>query len=296
VYVSLGTNTAQQRIHKSVDGGRRFRLLGHPGSGLPPGEVYSLAIDPAGSLEARTIYAAVTGYGVFRSDDGGLHWQEKTTGLPADSRNAVQVALDPAAPATVWLCASAHYHRDTRLRRAGYIARSDDRGEHWRVLKAGIEPQCLLLDPHDSKRVYVGNRNFSGVDYPQAFYRTVDGGETWESFEQTSFLADRARATVIRRAGLRLGPRRRPLTPGHLSQPAGRRVTTSATGEASSSRSTAARAGVPCRPPVWPTTTSARSWWIRQSGPALRRHGRQWHLPVGPGAVALVRWFRRRAA
>ena len=70
----------------------------------------------------------------------------------------------------------------------GYIARSDDGGEQWQIVKERVEARCVLIDPFDSRRVYVGNRNFSGIDYPWALYRSLDGGDTWTSIDQKPFL------------------------------------------------------------------------------------------------------------
>ena len=95
VYLSKGRNYDQHRIYKSVDGGREFHLVGYEGSGLPPGAVFSMAVVPQGPLPSRTIYAAVGGYGVYRSDDSGLTWQERSHGLPPDRRLLKHLVLDP---------------------------------------------------------------------------------------------------------------------------------------------------------------------------------------------------------
>ena len=188
VYLSKGRNYDRHRIYKSVNAGREFHLVGHEDSGLPPGAVFSMAIDPSSPFERRVLYAAVTNHGVYKSTDGGLSWQERSTGLPTDSRKALQIVMDPRDPQRLFLASGAHYHRDTRRRVPGYIARTTDAGEHWQVVKAKIEPQCIAIDPFDPKKIYAGNRNFSGVDYPNALYRSLDGGDTWASLDKTPFL------------------------------------------------------------------------------------------------------------
>ena len=188
VYLSKGSNYDRHRIYKSVDAGSKFHLVGHEGTGLPPGGVFTMVIDPESPLERRVVYAGVTGFGVYRSEDGGLSWREWSDGLPADSRMPKQLAMDPGNPRRLFLASAAHYDRDTKRRIPGYIARTTDGRAHWEVVKDGIEPQCIVIDPLDSRRIYAGNRNFSGVDYPNAFYRSTDGGDTWTSFDQTPFL------------------------------------------------------------------------------------------------------------
>lgn len=189
VYLSKGRNQDQQRIYKSVNGGREFHVVGHEGSGLPPGGVFSLVIDPTSPLASRTLFAAVTGYGVYRSDDGGLSWRAASAGLPEENRNVLQVAMDPTDPRRLVAIAGAQYSAQTRRREPGYIARSTDGAESWQVVKSRVEPQCVLVDPFDPRRIYVGNRNFSGVDYPNALYISEDGGDSWISLDQSQFLA-----------------------------------------------------------------------------------------------------------
>lgn len=36
--------------------------------------------------------------------------------------------------------------------------------------------------------ICLGDRDFSGIDYPNAFCRSTDGGTTWTNLEQTAFL------------------------------------------------------------------------------------------------------------
>lgn len=188
VYLSKGRNYDQHRIYKSVDGGGEFHLVGHAGSGLPPGAVFSMAIVPQGSLPSRTIYAAVGGYGVYRSDDAGLTWQERSRGLPPDRRLLKHLVLDATDSQRLFLAAVVRSRDAGQRQLGGYIARTTDGGGEWELVKTGIEPQCLLIDPLDPQRIYAGNRNFSGIDYPNALYRSFDGGDTWTSLDQSAFL------------------------------------------------------------------------------------------------------------
>lgn len=187
LWISVGRNYDRQRIYQSVNGGRSFRLVGHALSGLPPGGVFTLVIDPTSPSTGRTLYAGVTEYGVYRSTDGGLTWSDSSKGLPGDSRMIKQIALDPRNPRRLYLAAGAHYHPDTRQRVKGYLAVSEDGGENWRITKPDVEAQCLIVDPTDPRRLYAGNRNYSGVDYPNAFYYSTDAGETWTAVSQEAF-------------------------------------------------------------------------------------------------------------
>lgn len=189
VWMSVGSNYDHQRLYQSVNGGRSFRLVGHEGSGLPPGGIFTLILDPTSPPHQRVLYAGVTEYGVYRSADGGFTWTEASAGLPADSRMIKQLALDPREPRRMYVAAGAHYHPDTRQRVKGYLAVSDDGGLHWRITKPDVEAQCLIVDPTDPRRVYAGNRNYSGLDYPNALYYSTDAGESWTAVDQEAFAA-----------------------------------------------------------------------------------------------------------
>ncbi len=188
VYLSKGRNYDQHRLYKSVNAGTDFHLIGHEGSGLPPGGIFSLLIDPESPVESRVIYVTVTGYGVYKSADGGMSWDEQSDGLPRDSRMPKQLAMAPTDSHRLFLASGAHFHPATKRRVAGYIARTTDGGESWEIVKEGVEPQCIVIDPSDPRVILAGNRNFSGVDYPNALYKSVNGGDTWTSADQTVFL------------------------------------------------------------------------------------------------------------
>ncbi len=185
LWMSVGENYDRHRIYQSVNGGESFRLVGHPGSGLPPGGVFTLVLDPTSSPEQRTLYAGVTGYGVYRSTDGGLSWNERSSGLPARSPMIEQIALDPRSPQRIYVAAGADSQSGRRL--PGYLAASEDGGATWHVVRPNVEAQCILVDPFDSQRIYAGNRNYSGVDYPNALYRSQDAGKTWMAVHQDAF-------------------------------------------------------------------------------------------------------------
>src|SRR5713101_7410774 len=97
-------------IYKSTDAGKTWTHLGSdkPGSdkqGVRDGQqIPALAVDPR---DPNRLFAAVLGHpygpsderGIFRSTDGGETWQKVL--FKDENTGAVNVALDPANPATL---------------------------------------------------------------------------------------------------------------------------------------------------------------------------------------------------
>ncbi len=115
-----------------------------------------------------TIYAATSGGGVWRSEDGGQTWM-----LPGDgmvSRGVEWIEVDPSNPATLWAGVD-------NSGGSGFW-RSPDRGKTWASVK---------VDPTSSA---VGQRIAFAASKPGVIfvpstnlhYRSADGGKTWQSF------------------------------------------------------------------------------------------------------------------
>jgi len=148
---------AQQGAWRSLQGPS-------PGDVYPLGTILALAIDPE---QPQIVYAVERSLGVFKSTDGGRHWRETNTGLPAAAHgpNAVQVlALDPTRPTTVY--AGLAYGADG-------VAKSTDGGRHWRTFGRDVvgDVLALVVDPKNPATVYVAG--------PNGTFKSTDGGHTW---------------------------------------------------------------------------------------------------------------------
>lgn len=128
--------------------------------------------------DARGIYAAGD-TGVFRSHDGGAHWER--VGRQGDLPTVWSLAIDPVDPRILF----------AGTRPAG-VFRSRDAGATWEQLKLDIAAECsigtpfvtsVLVDPDDHRVVFVGVE-IDGV------FRSLDGGESWARVKNGLFDPD----------------------------------------------------------------------------------------------------------
>jgi hypothetical protein len=171
-----------------------------------------------GGLGAHTIltdaknpnrmWVGISAAGVFRSDDGGAHWEPKNKG--------VNPAVDEA-PATTGQCVHHMAHDPAnadvifRQEHRG-VHRSDDGGDSWRVIEDGL-PVAELSDGHRcsfgfpmvmdrrSKSVFVVPLDGDNFRFPRAgqlaVYRSDDGAD-WRP--RTQGLPENCYAGVLRGA------------------------------------------------------------------------------------------------
>ena len=203
--VYAGTDSAG--VYASTDNGATWHADNGGNASLATAMVTSLLVDPRDALR---VYA--TGYkGLYRSGDGGMHWQ-----LYADVRSGYDtlLVLDPGHPSTWLQIVPDHgveisadggrtWHHTTGLadaqawdvafdprrpnrafaaQRSG-LYRSEDGGESWQLLRfGGIEARggysAVAVDPADSDRVVA---TAFAADGGARAYRSLDGGETWQT-------------------------------------------------------------------------------------------------------------------
>ncbi len=114
--------------------------------------------------------------GVFRSTDGGQHWQKLSRGH-AEIKNVESIAIDP---------------RDSHIIYAGtwHLAwKTSDGGASWRRVQEGIiddsDVFSIVVDESNSQTVFASA--CSGI------YKSVDGGRRFQRMENIAFSARRTR-------------------------------------------------------------------------------------------------------
>jgi photosystem II stability/assembly factor-like uncharacterized protein len=176
--------------YRSDDRGASWRSLS-PGLPVENGtlNVRSLLVDPRDA--DRVLIAAgerwgQTPDGVYLSGDGGVTWRRTLDasffGNGPFRMEGVLLARSPADPDTV-LAASV----------GGGVFRSTDGGVTWRL--TGLEsvyPTDCRFDPSDPNHAWVCSARFDGsikgrrISAEPAFYRSADGGLTWEKVSDAS--------------------------------------------------------------------------------------------------------------
>ena len=150
-------------VWKSVDSGATFVNVS---SGVLGGFVASLAYEP----NTNVLVAGTGMSGVWLSRDGGMSWQQRSTGLPTtvigEYEYITDVAIDPANGTT--------YYVGTSI---SGTWRSTDDGSSWHPANAGqtnLNATTIDVDPVSPSTLYAGSTG--GV------FMSTDGGSTWTDF------------------------------------------------------------------------------------------------------------------
>lgn len=149
------------------------------GGGLALGGIQH---DPS---DERRIYCSLSAGGVYRSDDGGAKWKPVNAGVRADflpkrypkSGQCVhKLRLHPARPERLY-----------QQNHCG-VYRSDDRGESWAEITAGLPSDfgyALALDPRDPDVAFVipeeSSHMRAAVEGKLRVYKTRDAGASWQA-------------------------------------------------------------------------------------------------------------------
>ena len=167
--------TAGQGLNVSANGGESWTKINRPI--WHESNVRALCVDPA---NPRRVLAGAdcqsvpsSQVGVFRSEDGGVTWENLDA--PTSNLEVWSVTVDPTDPDTLFV----------GTRPEGF--RSRDGGRTWSKLHMGVnmncpisEPlppspprtTCMIVDPRDNRTIWAG-MEVDGV------YKSLDGGDNW---------------------------------------------------------------------------------------------------------------------
>jgi photosystem II stability/assembly factor-like uncharacterized protein len=180
-----------KEVLRSTDGGKMWsRCEG------PHGQAVGFHFDQTSPAGKRVCFAA-TADGIWRSDDGGVKWAEKTAGLPWKDIRSFTGGSNAKDKSVMLYCAVPSKVENGKL--TGGVFRSTDRGETWEsAMGDGINVDTRAADPWamgpvaqylhvlttDVRplTVYALNTN-TGVKPPHhaAVFRSDDGGKAWRA-------------------------------------------------------------------------------------------------------------------
>jgi BNR/Asp-box repeat len=141
-------------------------------------------------VQGRRILCAASSVGVYRTDDGGESWQARNAGIragylppgqqyPEFGQCVHKLAADPTEPRRLYL----QHH--------GGVYRSDDGGDSWHDIGAGLPSDfgfALAVHPRDGGTAFIvplESDQFRAT--PEArlrVFRTRDGGASWAALDE----------------------------------------------------------------------------------------------------------------
>lgn len=174
----------QRGVFRTTDGGRTWErvlfISARTGAidlamdGSNPRILFAAAW--TGDRKPWTVVSGSAESGLYRSTDGGDHWEKLAGGLPQGVVGRIGVAVSPADSRRVWALVEA-------APEAAGLYRSDDGGSTWQRLETNARRrlyqrtwyfQHVFADPADRNRVYVLN---------VASFRSEDGGRSFEEIQ-----------------------------------------------------------------------------------------------------------------
>jgi photosystem II stability/assembly factor-like uncharacterized protein len=179
-------------IYRSDDAGKTWKHLG-----LAEGQqMGGLAIDPH---DPNRVFVAVLGHpygpnperGVFRTTDGGQHWEKVL--YKDENTGAVQVTIDPVNPqvvyADLWAGRQGPWENGSWNGPNSGLFKSTDGGTTWHQLTQGLPSTAqglgrigFCVAPSDPTRLYATvDAGANG-----GIYRSDDAGESWKKLNSDS--------------------------------------------------------------------------------------------------------------
>ncbi len=177
---------AERGVFRSVDGGQSWQRILYKDDNTG---AIDLAFDPTNS---RAIYAVTwasrrgpwtsgssyngPGSGLYKSSDGGDHWQQLTQGLPTwnEGLGRIGITISPSDRNRMYALVDAKPG-------SGGLYRSDDAGASWKRMNGdhrlwgrGDDFAWVRVDPRNPDKLYVANIST---------YRSTDGGKTFTAIK-----------------------------------------------------------------------------------------------------------------
>jgi len=130
--------------------------------------------------DPNTYYIGAASGGVFKTVDGGIHWEPVFDDQPAQSIGAL--AVDPTNSNVVW-AGTGEAHIRSNVSVGNGVYKTTDGGRSWTHvgLTESGRISRIVVNPLNPDIVYVGALgHLYGPQEERGVFRTEDGGESWE--------------------------------------------------------------------------------------------------------------------
>ncbi len=164
-----------RRLHEQYASRLRERTWTPGGPENIGGRVTALAVDPT---NPQVIYLGAADGGIWKSTDGGAHWQPVADDLPSLSIGALAVGPD----GTVYVGTGEANSSGDSYDGTG-LYRSQDGGQTWQYLGLGRTRHIgrIVIHPQNPQVLYVAAMGaLYSPDSSRGVYRSTDGGQTWQ--------------------------------------------------------------------------------------------------------------------
>jgi photosystem II stability/assembly factor-like uncharacterized protein len=166
------SHTTAQESPRDVLGSLRYRYIGPTGNRVTT--VAGIPGDP------NVYYVGAASGGIWKTTDGGVHWEAIFDGQPVSSIG--QLAVAPSDPNIIWAGTGEPWIR-SHISVGQGVYKSMDAGKTWQLM--GLEKtgrvSRILIDPKNPDIVLIGALGHAyGPQQERGVYRTTDGGKTWQ--------------------------------------------------------------------------------------------------------------------
>lgn len=164
--------TAKAQATKDILGSLRFRHIGPTGNRLT--SVVGIPDQP------NIYYVGAASGGIWKTIDGGVHWEPIFDSQPVSSIGALAIA--PSNPNIVWAGTGEPWLR-SHISVGQGVYKSTDAGKTWTLM--GLEKtgriSRVVIDPRNPDVVLVGALGHAyGPQAERGVFRTTNGGKTWD--------------------------------------------------------------------------------------------------------------------
>ncbi|MGH9972045.1 MAG: sialidase [Pyrinomonadaceae bacterium] len=161
-----------QQSNRDVAGALRYRYIGPVGNRLT--SVVGIPGQP------NIYYVGAASGGIFKTTDGGVHWESIFDDQPVSSIGSLAIA--PSDPNVVWAGTGEAWIR-SHISVGQGIYKSTDAGKTWALM--GLEKTGrigrIVIDPQNPDIVLAAAMGHAyGPQQERGVFRTSNGGKTWE--------------------------------------------------------------------------------------------------------------------